>query len=444
MDLNCLGLLKDYVDVFEDVVGNNFKSLSQYRDYLRDEKDMQAGKLQRRLNLISKGETPFYYCNEDEIMFDKRGALKFFSDLADLVGLEWSRNVVFPDDEDEKLRAEVEKLKSEKEILEKKVGKLSECITGLKNEVEEKNKELLKTDLERKVIVSSTIKIGPIERDIDEIYLTDPTHYCDIEKCVAKYGGILDSFYQEIPDDKQEENSFEQGHDLTLKNYLLKVMKTVGTERFFKKRIKDNAEAKKIEEKVGKIMPGHDTKKKEWEAARDRILKNRYISINKIIAATDLSNQEKLMLYAMNSMYHNTDVERLLLYASQHCINADLLIYLMEDPEVCTTYENTIDFLDMFAKPSEYKMKYEFAKELISGKWYISADYNGKNTKFQLVPIDEFNELREKAGLPKSKFCYKEEKALSQNEEKPTVECAENPEVTEGMGDAEDQGGNDT
>ena len=34
---------------------------------------------------------------------------------------------------------------------------------------------------------------------------------------------------------------------------------------------------------------------------------------------------------------------------------------------------------------------------------------NGQKTKFQLVPIDEINELREKVGLPVSKFSYKGE-----------------------------------
>lgn len=432
----------DYSDVYNLIAAGNEDMESL--DAALKERAANSSALQRRRKWIL--DEPAYLSIEDGLItYDVSSLSKDIDELRGIVIPEWfdriqSRKI---DDRLQELVSRNEKLTTLKDSYEKTIAEQSQRIEMLEKELQEAKAELLKADLSRKVIVSSSIKIGPVERDFDEIYLTDPTHYCDIEKCVAKYGGILDSFYQEIPDDKEEE-SYEQGHDLTLRNYLLKVMKTVGTERFFKKRIKDNAEAKKIEEKVGKIMPGHDTKKKEWEAARDMILKNRYISINKIIAATDLTNQEKLMLYAMNGMYHNTHIERLLLYASQHCIYADLLIYLLEDPEVCATYENTVGFLDMFAQPSEYKMKYELAKELISGKWYISADYNGKKTKFQLVPIDEFNELREKAGLPKSKFCYKEEKALPQNEEKPTVECAEDPEVTEGMEDAEDQGGNDT
>ena len=131
------------------------------------------------------------------------------------------------------------------------------------------------------------------------------------------------------------------------------------------------------------------------------------MSVNSILQNSDLTNQEKLIMYAMNGEYHNTNIERLLVFAAQHCIHADFLIYILEDPDVCTTYENTVGFLDQFANASEFRMKLNLARELIEGKWYITADYNGKDTKFQLVPIDEFNELRRAAGLPESKYTYK-------------------------------------
>ena len=111
----------------------------------------------------------------------------------------------------------------------------------------------------------------------------------------------------------------------------------------------------------------------------------------------------------MNSEYHNTHIERLLTYAGAHCINADFLIYILEDPDTYTTYENTVAFLSQFADASEFRMKLNLARELIEGKWHITADYNGQKTKFQPVPIDEINELREKVGLPVSKFSYKGE-----------------------------------
>ena len=72
-------------------------------------------------------------------------------------------------------------------------------------------------------------------------------------------------------------------------------------------------------------------------------------------------------------------------------------------------YTNMLNFLRQFKDPSEFRMKLDLARELIEGKWYIAADYKGKKTKFQLVPIEEFNELRQRVGLPVSEFCYKGE-----------------------------------
>ena len=210
--------------------------------------------------------------------------------------------------------------------------------------------------------LASSIKVGPKVHASDETFLVDPEELLDVDKCVAKYGGELDSFYEELPTDEPD-TGFDPGYELTERNHALRVMKTEGTSRFFKKRIKDNAKVKETEARVGQLFPGHGEKK----------------------------------------------TERLFTYAGAHCINADFLIYILEDPDTYTTYENTVAFLSQFADASEFRMKLNLARELIEGKWYITADYNGQKTKFQPVPIDEINELREKVGLPVSKFSYKGE-----------------------------------
>lgn len=77
----------------------------------------------------------------------------------------------------------------------------------------------------------------------------------DVDACVARYGGELDSFYDEIPTDSSD-TGYEPGHELTEKNHALRTMRTDGTKRFFEKRIRDNAEVKKIENNVGQLFPG--------------------------------------------------------------------------------------------------------------------------------------------------------------------------------------------
>ena len=306
------------------------------------------------------------------------------------------------------LKRQIADLTSELQEYSQKITQQEDYISKLKAELSKRAGGSLKTELERKVLVASSISVGPKVHPSDECFLVDPDELLDVDACVARYGGELDSFYEEIPTDT-EDAGFEPGHELTEKNHALRTMKTVGTKRFFSKRVRDNAEVKKVESRVGQLFPAHGDGKSERQKERDKILRNRFISLNNIIKSDRLTNQEKLMMYAMNSEYHNTHIERLLTYAGAHCINADFLIYILEDPDTCSTYENTVAFLSQFADASEYRMKLNLARELIEGKWYITADYNGRKTKFQLVPIEEINELRKAVGLPISKYSYKEE-----------------------------------
>ncbi len=367
------------------------------------------------------GEPAYIMVDGDRIKYDYQAlAEDLLGVMKSLIPLTYSVGAENVSEKDTKNQMRI--LTEENENCIKKMREMEECIHKLKAELAIRSGDYLKTELERKVLVASSISVGPKENVSDECFFVDPEELLDVDACVARYGGELDSFYDEIPTDSSD-TGYEPGHELTEKNHALWTMRTVGTKRFFEKRIRDNAEVKKIENNVGQLFPGHGNCKTERQRERDKILRNRFISINNIIKSTRLTNQEKLMMYAMNSEYHNTNVERLLIYAGAHCINANYLIYLLEDPDVCTTYENTVAFLSQFADASEYRMKLDLARELIEGKWYITADYNGRMTKFQLVPIEEFNELRKIAGLPISEFSYGDVKSKKldrgQNDEMP-------------------------
>lgn len=369
MDIRLLETIQNYPEVYEYLTSTKEVTLDQLKDYLVKEKGIKTGSLSRRLKLIEDG-APFISLDGEKIIYDRKAASLFVDELAKLLGVEQRQTI--------------------RELQEK---------------IQENALNEVRAELERKVLVASSIKVGPKKHASDETFLVDPEELLDVDKCVAKYGGELDSFYEELPTDDSD-TGFEPGHELTERNHALRIMKTVGTSRFFKKRINDNAKVKETEARVGQLFPGHGDRKTERQRERDKILHNRFISLNKIMESGKLTNQEKLMMYAMNSEYHNTHIERLLNYAGAHCINADYLIYILEDPDVCTTYENTVAFLEQFADASEFRMKLNLARELIEGKWYITADYNGRKTKFQLVPIEEINELREKVGLPASEFSY--------------------------------------
>lgn len=405
MDIEKLKQVLDYSDVFSVIAGGK-DSVSEIDEELKL-KVSNSSALTRRRKWLA--ESPAYLTIENgQVIFDVKTLSEDIDELRKLIiPKDYEQNSVYEKEaEIDMLRRQVNDLTSEIQENSRKISQQEDYISKLKAEQTARTDDHLKTELGRKVLVASSISVGPKVHATDECFLMDPDDLLDVDACVARYGGELDSFYDEIPTD-EDCSGFEPGHELTERNHALRTMKTVGTKRFFKKRINDNAVAKATELRVGQLFPGHCGSKSERQRERDKILHNRFVSLNNIIKCDRLTNQEKLMMYAMNSEYHNTHIERLLNYAGNHCINANFLIDILEDPDVCTTYENTVAFLSQFADASEYRMKLNLARELIEGKWYITADYNGRITKFQLVPIEEFNELREAAGLPASKFSYK-------------------------------------
>lgn len=432
MNVDKLKQAMDYSDVFK-IIANGTCNMEELDAELKD-KAANSSALQRRRKWLS--DTPAYLTIEDgQISFDVGGLAQDLSELRKLVIPER-----FDSDGVEEMEAEIEMLKRQVDDLTTELQEYSQKITQqegyiskLKLELSIKTGSSLKTELERKVLVASSISVGPKVHTTDECFLVDPDELLDVDACVARYGGELDSFYNEIPTDGGNAG-FEPGHELTERNHALRTMKTVGTRRFFEKRIKDNAVAKATESRVGQLFPAHSDGKSERQKERDKILRSRFITLNNVIKSDRLTNQEKLMMYAMNSVYHNTNVERLLTYAGAHCINANYLIYILEDPDICTTYENTVAFLSQFADASEYRMKLNLARELIEGKWYITADYNGHMTKFQLVPIEEFNELRKAAGLPVSKFSYKEDDDPFPDDKHDGGEVPQKPDFVESIG----------
>lgn len=363
MNVDKLKQAMDYSDVFK-IIANGTCNMEELDAELKD-KAANSSALQRRRKWLS--DTPAYLTIEDgQISFDVGELAQDLSEFRKLVIPERfdSDGVQEMEAEIEMLKRQIDDLTTELQEYSQKITQQEGYISKLKLELSIKTGSSLKTELERKVLVASSISVGPKAHTTDECFLVDPDELLDVDACVARYGGELDSFYNEIPTDGGNAG-FEPGHELTERNHVLRTMKTVGTRRFFEKRIKDNAVAKATESRVGQLFPAHSDGKSERQKERDKILRSRFITLNNVIKSDRLTNQEKLMMYAMNSEYHNTNVERLLTYAGAHCINANYLIYILEDPDICTTYENTVAFLSQFADASEYRMKLNLARELL-------------------------------------------------------------------------------
>ncbi len=409
MSLDRLKRAMLYPEIYEHILLDGADNMKELKRLIREDGN-QGGQLDRRYKFLK--EEHFYINTEDDAVSINKA--EFAEDLEYVLK--------------HMCDVDVGKMRS-------RIQELEDIVTEQEGIIQELKLQEVRGEMERKVLVPASIKVGPQTKPSEDIFIDDPQTLLNVEKMVSIYGGELNSFYDEIPTDQERSlpdgfdqryefkwrdkyiPMFEPGRELTEDNYKSRIMQRIGTKKFFGKKLHDIEEVKKIEERTGKLYPdcvdlryNTEDESTDRKRERNRILKNRFEYLNRLIESDGFTNQEKLMLFAANGNFQYTKMEKYLKYAARYCINANFLIYLLQgsNPNVCDNYTNMLNFLDQFRDASEFRMKLDLARELIEGKWYITAEYNHRITKFQLVPIEEFNELREKAGLPISKFHYKE------------------------------------
>ena len=273
-------------------------------------------------------------------------------------------------------------------IERKKNTELSKQIADLEKQIEELrlvNQKIVAdsvlANMSKEVNISTVRVFGKaVEEDI---FLHNVSDVLGEVRDVSKVGGIRQSFYVKDSDKAKE---------LTVQNARSKVAEILFRSKFFEKLFHDScAYEKKVSGKV-------DITASQMDA-------NRRKSIDLLLSDDKLSNRAKLALYAGWHEYHGTEMEDLLNYAGDHCLDANYVIRLLEKPDVANNYQNVRGFLRQACKASEARMKREAAKELIAGEWFVIAEYNGKPCRFQMFPVEEllyFEKLLRKGLYPKA------------------------------------------
>ena len=275
-------------------------------------------------------------------------------------------------------------------IERKKNTELSKQIADLEKQIEELRLENQKivadsvlANMSKEVNISTVRVFGKaVEEDI---FLHNVSDVLGEVRDVSKVGGIRQSFYVKDSDKAKE---------LTVQNARSKVAEILFRSKFFEKLFHDScAYEKKVSGKV------------DITATQMGMDANRRKSIELLLSDDKLSNRAKLALYAGWHEYHGTEMEDLLNYAGDHCLDANYVIRLLEKPDVANNYQNVRGFLRQACKASEARMKREAAKELIAGEWFVIAEYNGKPCRFQMFPVEEllyFEKLLRKGLYPKA------------------------------------------
>lgn len=106
------------------------------------------------------------------------------------------------------------------------------------------------------------------------------------------------------------------------------------------------------------------------------------------------SNEEKFIKYLLLTPALPKDFLSTLMGAAEIGVDANTVIMLLEQPEGAFNKEIIVEYVSKVHKATEYNLKQELAEELIRGEWYVVADMNGINQKFQMVPFDVLNDIR--------------------------------------------------
>ena len=120
-------------------------------------------------------------------------------------------------------------------------------------------------------------------------------------------------------------------------------------------------------------------------------------TVEKLLQMTDKTSTEKYALYLLCRDKFSPEQKELIHLAQEAGIHADFTIQLLEDYHISKkTKEKFWEALQLAKDDSEYRMRWTFVQELLEHKWHIRQDYCGQMCDYELVPVDDFNNMQKK------------------------------------------------
>ncbi len=360
MNLSIMKSLSAYEKIYA-CIGRNVYTRDELTEALNVGGEIKSRTtISKYVNLSFDGKLPMVTVKDGKVRIEEAEIREFVEELCTLLGTEAEE--LFATTQSVTLK------KNKEEEYQALLSQKDQEIQNLRTEIQNDVAKGIVTEMDKKPIVLSSIRSVPAKVFHRDYFLENPKTLLDIPQLVSKYGGERPSFYC-------TSKAEESGAELTTKNYCSRIAKILFKSKFLEHRLED-------EERIAR----------EYDLKRT-IYENRLESIQKLLDE-DLGNQMKLSLYAGFYEYRGTEMESLLNYAGAHCIEANYVIKLLENPMEFHNYENIRGFLRQACEASEARMKREAARELIAGDWYVVAEYNGKPCRFQMMPVNELLKFR--------------------------------------------------
>ncbi len=340
------------------------------------------------------GELPYIMCKGEIVTLDKSSITDFFKELA--AGFQYEVQLEpkgtkkkKPEDEIAKvteshskgykeMQKQVSSVKAMEKSYQEQLKERDAIIAELNNQIASKVENAILEVMDSKVLLVGTVSSKPAEKFKRDFFLDSPERLLDVDDLVSRYGGVIDSPYEPILAAEKE---------LTTPNYLKRMAKLLFGGKFLKERLEEQEAYPHVVRAANWIN--------ESKITPAQIEQNRLNSINELLKTEGISNQAKLSLYAAWFTGLDSELVELLEYAGQQDINANYVIRLFEKPKEYYNYRTIREMLKQAKKPSEAHIKRQAAVELISGEWYVEAEYGGKMCKFQMMPVDELEHFKE-------------------------------------------------
>lgn len=461
MRKDLLDHLVNYQHIYECVAVKK-KTIQEIKDQCINEKGMTEPTIRRHFKMISEEKNRgMLLVDSGSVSINKPLVREVFSEIFRMLNVELdevSGEVIDRKDaEIEELKKSIESAQMDNQKLiedagrEQKRSKAKDVeIIRLNRKIASLVQEQISKQLDRGIVYAKEVTIEPGPTAQEALFLDESIVELDIDKSISKHGGSRESFYNistDTENKKDVDGNKIPGRELTKENYFLRTARSIMPKSFLEKWANDVLEEKEFNEKHGitpiisaakkKDRADANTGKSEIELHSEELIRKRKASIRTLLNDDRFTDQMKLQLYARFCDYHGTEMEQLINFAADYEINARWFIQILESSDVCDNYENIRDYLRIFAKPSEYKKKMDFARELVDGVWNIKMEYDGKQTLFALVPVEEIKEIRDRLLLPESKFICRDLKETVE-EKKEQSSAIVNKENSECETDSED------
>lgn len=369
--------LATYYELYE-FVADTKNTQAQIKMYLINEADVPESTARRNIKGFVEDEASMVTVDAEGVVTIKKDEieelLKKFSELFE-VNLPYQKEYVASDEKSKELVRQNLSLEFEKGML--------------LYENEELRLQVAELKMNTPIVLVDSVKVkGATEDELAAQKLSDSIPQRLREDKLLP-NPVL--FYDEVKGDKfLEFGKVSMGSLLTLDNYRKVVFRKLMNEKTIDK----------IDGLLWQLRQKFfaNTITKEERAARkkkylnDKDLRKRAVLE---VMESDYPNHIKLSQYAMVADFDSSpNLYYLLKRAIEMDLDANYVISVLENRNIMANDFKAQQILELARAEGPYLQKVELAKELLLGEWTFVANYNGKELVFQLVPIDEFIDIR--------------------------------------------------